>query len=389
MDFTIPHTLSQEIDRFDDFLNRHVSPRVSHWYKDGAIPRSFFQAMGEESWFGFVIQDGRMVKESSLRAAMMMARLAAISPGVAVAALAHADLGLTGLWRFGAEPLWRAYGEAVITGKMLMCLGHTEPQAGSDAANMVTSAEKTEGGWILNGTKAYVTNGLLADLAVITAVTDPKASKSSRLSMFLVDLASKGIKRKKLNKQVWIPSDLTRIECADVFVPQDHLLGELGRGLQQVLTIFTYSRVPISGLTIGTAQGAYDMALDHAQKRQVFGKNLADFETKQAEMADFFARLEAARLMVWKACWAMDTGQDFRMAASLSKYLSVMIAREVTTWAADLFGAASVVFEHPIHKFPMDAWGSSLGEGTQDIQKIIIFRELMKQRDNKGVESGA
>jgi alkylation response protein AidB-like acyl-CoA dehydrogenase len=321
-----------------------------------------------------------MEKHSAFRVAMVMEKLAAISPGVAVAALAHADLGMTGLWLFGSKKLRRACGEAVLKGDTLMCLGHTEAQAGSDAANMATRAEKTAGGWVLNGTKAYVTNGTLADLAIITAVTDPAAPKGNRLSMFLVDLASEGVVRKKLNKQVWIPSDLTRIGLTDVFVPEERCLGERGRGLKQVLTIFTYSRVPISALIIGTAQGAFDMALEHAEKREVFGEKLSTLQAKQFEMADFFARIEATRLMAWKACWAMDQGKDFRMDASLAKYLSVMIAREVTTWAADLFGAASVMLEHPIHKFPMDAWGSSLGEGTQDVQKLIIFRELIKRR---------
>lgn len=381
MDFTVPDKLSQEAGRFEGFLQEQFISKVSAWYKEGTIPRSFFKAMGQEGWFGFGLQEGRLVKESASRAAMVMEKLAAISPGVAVAALAHADLGLTGLWLFGSKRLWNAHAKAVLQGETLMCLGHTERQAGSDAANMVTKAEKTDGGWLLNGTKAYVTNGYLADLAIITAASDPKAPKAKRLSMFLVDLACQGISRKKLNKQVWIPSDLTRIELTNVFVPEDHLLGEHGQGLQQVLTIFTHSRVPISALTIGTAQGAFDMALDHAGKREIFGEKLSDLQAKQFEIADLFARIEASRVMVWKACWAMDQGKDFRLDASLAKYLSVMIARDVAIWAADLFGAASVILEHPIHKFPMDAWASSLGEGTQDVQKLVIFRELMKRRE--------
>jgi alkylation response protein AidB-like acyl-CoA dehydrogenase len=311
---------------------------------------------------------------------MVMERLAVLSPGVCVAALAQVDLGLIGLWLFGSENQQTMYADAVLRGKTLMCLGHTEAQAGSDAANMSTKAEKADGGWRLTGTKAYVTNGAIADLAIITAVTDPAARKNNRLSMFLVDLAAEGISRKKLDKQVWIPSDLTRIQLTDVFVPEDHLLGEHGRGLQQVLTIFTHSRVPISALTVGTARGAFEMALAHAEKREIFGKKLLDFESKRYEAADLYAKIEGARLMVWKACCAMDQGKDFRLDSSLAKYLSVMIAREVTVWAADMFGAASVFLGHPVHKFPMDAWASSLGEGTQDVQKLVIFREMMKRR---------
>jgi alkylation response protein AidB-like acyl-CoA dehydrogenase len=335
--------------------------------------------MGKQNWLGFEFKKGRLTKLSALRGSLIAERLAALSPGVAVALLAHVDLGLIGLWLFGSEELKQKYGASAVRGESLMCLGNTETGAGSDVAGIAMKAEKVEGGWLLSGTKAYVTNGLMSDLAIITAVSDPDARRSNRLSMFLVDLDAKGVSRKKLHKQVWIPSDLTRVNLENVFVPDDHLMGKRGRGLKQVLTIFTHSRVPISALTLGTAQGAFETALEHAQRRKIFGHRIADFQAKTFEMADFFARMEAARLALWKACWAMDQGGDFRLEASMAKYLSVMIAREVTAWAADLFGAASVMFEHPIHKFPMDAWASSLGEGTQDVQKLVIFRELMKR----------
>lgn len=201
--------------------------------------------------------------------------------------------------------------------------------------------------------------------------------------MFLVDLHSEGVSRSKLNKQVWVPSDLTRIECLNVFVPEDHLVGERGRGLQQVLSIFTHSRVVISALTLGTALGAFELAVAHGEKRKLFGRSILDQQGKAFELADLFSRLEAARLMLLKACWAMDQGQDFRLESSLAKYLAVQVARDTTAWAADLFGAASVIREHPIHKFPMDAWASSLGEGTQDVQKLVIFREVMKRNSDK------
>ena len=197
--------------------------------------------------------------------------------------------------------------------------------------------------------------------------------------MYLVDLQAEGVRKKKLNKQVWIPSDLTRLQLNDVFVPEDHLLGKQTQGLQQVLTVFTHSRVPIAAMTLGTAAGAFELALEHARMRKIFGRTLTDFQAKAFEAADFYAQIEAARLMLWKACWKIDQKENFRRESSLAKYLAVGIARKVTAWAADLFGAASVIQEHPIHKFPMDAWASSLGEGTQDVQKLVIFRELMKQ----------
>lgn len=379
MDFSIPENFSKDVERFKAFLQETVLPNLSAWTRDGALPRSFYEVMGREGWFGFTWEKDRIERQAFLREACLVEQLGMISPGVAVAALAHADLGIMGLWLFGSEKLKKRYGEKAILGKTLMCVGNTETGAGSDVAGIKMSADKVEGGYRLNGTKAYVTNGLISDFAIVTAVSHPEAPRNQRVSMFLVNLNSVGVKRKKLNKQVWIPSDLTRVQLTDVFVPEDHILGEEGRGIQQVLNIFTNSRISISALTLGTAVGAFELAVDHARKRSIFGQKIVDFQSKAFEIADFYAKIEAARLMLQKAAWTRDQSRDFRLESSLAKYLSVMIARDVSHWAVDLFGAASVIFEHPIHKFPMDAWASSLGEGTQDVQKLVIFREIMKR----------
>jgi len=380
MDFAIPQAVSEDLVRFKDFIKTQIVPNLPSWNRQRELPPAFFHHMGEGGWFGLEFKDGGLFRKSALKEALVAEKLAITSPGVAIAALAHIDLGLMGLFLFGTKDHHQTYGPAATQGKRIMCLANTENLAGSDVAGISMIAEKVDGGWVLNGTKAYVTNGYIADLGVITAVSDPQAARNSRLSMYLVDLNTDGVSRKKLNKQVWIPSDLTRIKLDSVFVPDDHLLGIRGRGLQQVLEIFTNSRVPISALTLGGAVGAFNLAVSHMQKRKLFGQKIMNYQAKAFEISEYYAKIESARLMLWKACWNIDQGEDFRQAASVAKYLSVEIAREVTIWAADIFGAASVVHEHPIHKYPMDTWGASLGEGTQDVQKLIIFREFMKNR---------
>jgi alkylation response protein AidB-like acyl-CoA dehydrogenase len=379
MDFSIPGTLSKDLEEFKLFLKDRVKSKLPEWYRRREIPLEFFREMGSGRWYGIAYQSGELIKGSALREALIAEELAKLSPGLAVAALVQIDLGLVALLLCGSDHLKARYGEATANGETLMCVGNTERMAGSDAAGIEMHARKVEDGWLLNGTKAYVTNGYISDLGVMTAVSDSRASRNNRISMFLVDLHAKGVNRKKLNKQVWIPSDLTRLQFTDVFVPDDHMLGEQGQGLQQVLNVFTYSRVPIAAMTLGTAVGAFELALAHAERRKIFGQAIMQFQAKAFETADFYAKMEAARLMMWKACWKMDRHENFRMESSLAKYLAVEIARNVSAWAADLFGAASVIQEHPIHKFPMDAWASSLGEGTQDVQKLVIFRELMKR----------
>ncbi len=380
MEFSIPADLKVEIKRFNEFLKSEVISNLAAWNRDRAIPRRFFQLAGQAGWFGFGWRDGRMVKHSGLRETLILERLATVSPGVAVAVLIVSDLGLTALKYFGTAEHRSLYGAAAVSGNCLICFGNTENLAGSDAAGIKMTAKKTNGGWVLNGAKAYTTNGNVSDFAVVTAVTDPDAHRSRRISMFLVDLNTAGISRKKLNKQVWIPSDLTRIDFEDVHVSEGCLMGKEGHGLQQTLTVFTNSRIPISGIALGTAAGAFDLAVQRARNRKAFGKSIADFQAKAFEIADYYAQMEAARLMVYRAASAMDSGGDFRFEASLAKYLSVKIAKELCPWAADLFGAVSVINDHPIHKFPMDAWAVSLAEGTQDVQKLVIFRELIKNR---------
>jgi alkylation response protein AidB-like acyl-CoA dehydrogenase len=379
MDFAIPEQTTSEIEGFKSLLSERLELKLNEWYRQHELPRGFFEELGRAGAYGFQYAQGRLVKRSALREALLAEELARRSPGAAIAALAHADLGMMGLCLFGSEALQRRHGRQAVEGETIMCLGNTEGHAGSDVAAISMRADSAADGWMLTGTKSFVTNGAVADLAVTTAVTDPEAERSHRLSMFLVDLRQPGVRRTRLSKQVWQPSDLTRLELKGVAVPADHLLGRRGHGLAQVLQIFTHSRVAIAALTLGTAAGAFDLAVRRATKRTAFGRRIADHQAKSFEIAERHAEIEAARLAVWKACWKVDRGEDFREAASIAKLLTVAAAQRTSAWAADIFGAASVMYEHPIHKFPLDAWGSSLGEGTQDIQKLIIFREVMKR----------
>jgi alkylation response protein AidB-like acyl-CoA dehydrogenase len=382
MDFSIPNEYQVELEKFNDFLKSYLKPKLPQWQKERTYPTSLIEEFGKHGWLGFDTATGQIVEQQYLKQCLLMEALAKMSPGVAIIILVQISLGTKGLHLFGTAEQKQKYLAAAIRGETLLCVGNTENLAGSDVANISTTAKKVAGGWLLNGAKSYVTNGNISDYAIITAVSDPDASRTRRLSLFWVDLKSKGISRYKLNKDSWLPSDLTRIQMKDVFVPDEDLMGERGRGLSHILEIFTNSRITISALALGTAAGAFEMGLERVKKRDVFGQKIADFQAKSFEIADFYSRIEAARMMMYRACWAKDqVKQDFRLETSLAKYLTVDVAKHVSNWAVDLFGAASVVFDHPVHKFPLDAWAVSLGEGTQDVQKLVIFREVMKKEN--------
>lgn len=381
MDFAIPKSLQNDLADFNRFIVERVKPNLSKWEKSGKITKSLFRDLGNHGYLGYELKAGTPQEHSALKQALYFESLAAVSPGVAIAVLVQTSLGLKGLRFFGSNTLKDQFLLPGMMGKKLYAVGNTESKAGSDAGNIATVAKKVKGGWRLTGAKSMVTNGMIGDYAIVSAITDPKAAKSRRNSLFWVDLSSKGIARKKLHKDVWIPSDLTRLELKGVFVPEEHLLGKRGRGLSHILKIFTHSRLTISALTIGTAIGAFELALNRAKKRNIFGKKIIDFQAKAFESADLYAKIEAARLLTYKACCVADSGQkNIKLESSMAKYVSVKFAREVCTWAADLFGGISVMENHPVHKFPLGVWASSLGEGTQDVQKLIIFREIIKSK---------
>lgn len=379
MDFRLPQDVTDDRKRFNDFLDEHLRPHLARWMSEGVVPRVFFESLGREGWLGHEGRGGRWAGGTALKQAVLMEDLARLSPGVAVTVVVQTSLGMKGLSLFGSPDQKAKWLEPASRGDLLVCLGNTEAHAGSDVAAITTRAERADGGWVLIGTKAYITSANTSDLALVTAVSHADAPRSKRMSMFVVDLNSAGITRRKLHKEVWIPSDLTRVQMKDVFVPDENRLGDEGRGLHQVLEIFSQSRLSIAAITLGTALGAFDLAFQHARSREAFGHKIADYQAKSFEMADLWSKMEAARLVLWRSCMSLDRGEEYRLDSSIAKYLSVAVAREASMWAADLFGAASVMVDHPVHKFPMDAWASSLGEGTQDIQKLIIFRELMKR----------
>lgn len=176
MDFSIPEKYLQDLKCFKAYVRTKLTPRLADWYQSGTIPRDFFHALGKGGWFCIATKKGHLAMGSALREALIAEELAKCSPGVAVAALVQIDLGLMGLYLFGTAGLHRKYGPNAAAGKTLMCLGNTENKAGSDVAGISTRAVRVDGGWVLNGAKAYVTNGLISDLAIITAVSDPQVA---------------------------------------------------------------------------------------------------------------------------------------------------------------------------------------------------------------------
>jgi alkylation response protein AidB-like acyl-CoA dehydrogenase len=305
---------------------------------------------------------------------------AQFSGGIAIASFAHSQLGLQALFYFGSELQKNNYLIPGLKGQKIIAFANTEPGAGSDAAAISLTAEASGGSYVLNGTKSYITNGDIADHIILTSITHPGVEKRhKRISMFMVDGDTAGLSRHRLSKTAWAESHLATLNFKDVTIPKENLIGDFQRGFYQTMDVFNTSRIGISALTFGTAMGAYKLAFKHAKNRKAFGKTLLEHESKKNEFAEHMARLEATWLLIQKAAYLKDTGQEFRFNSSMAKLIATEEALRITNWATELLGARGVLSTHPISAYPLDAKGSMVGEGAPEVQKKIIAENLEKK----------
>ena len=366
-----------------DFAEREIKPVAQELDEKAEFSYDLTRKMGELGLFGMYLpeQYGGQVLDT-LSYIIAVEELARIDGSQAATLAAHNSLGIGPLYYYGTEEQKMKYLPQLCTGESLWGFGLTEPNAGSDSRGTKTTANLKNGEWTINGSKIFITNGAckISIGSTVQAVTKTFENGEKEFTTIIVEKGTSGFKQVSMHgKMMWRASDTAELYFDDCKVPEENLLGKIGEGSHIMLSTLDNGRLSIAAMGLGCAQGAFELALEHAGKRKIFDQTITDFQAKTFEAADFYAKIEAARLMLWKACWKIDQNKNFRQESSLAKYLAVEIARNVTAWAADIFGAASVIQEHPIHKFPMDAWASSLGEGTQDVQKLVIFRGLMKQ----------
>lgn len=384
MDFAWTQRELELKSSIQQFIEKEIKPHMAGWYRDDEIPRQFFAKMAEEGFLGYLETEGQWMEAPMLDQVLVTQALAEVSPGIAVGVMAHAGLVLYALYRFGNEEQQVRYFLPGVKGQKISAFANTEPIAGSDVANIGLQARPVSGGYLLNGTKMFITNGTISDFLVVSAVTDPQAPrKQEGISLFVVD--GQGLRRQKIRKRVWSPSDLGTLFFENFFVPQEGLIGELNGGFKLIMRTFSSSRVGLAALTVGTAVGAYKLAFQRANVRQAFGRKLIEHEAKAFQFADMMTRLEAARLLTLRAAWLKDIGQDYVLAASMAKLFACQESREITHFAAEVFGASGVMEDNSVSRFPLDAWAAALGEGTNDIQKLIISRELKKRFEVAGL----
>jgi alkylation response protein AidB-like acyl-CoA dehydrogenase len=372
---------SQDEQEFNSYVesvfNDQIKPKLSGWKAENTTPPEMFKILGEAGLLGFREEDSQIKPIPWLENIHYYKHAGQVDGGLAIASFANTQLALQALHYFASAEQKTKYLSPGIKGATINALANTEPGAGSDAAAIALRAEDKGDHYLLKGSKAYITNGDIADHIVVTAVTHPDAEKKhARISMLIVDGQSKGLERKRLDKYPWKISHLSVLNFSDVRVPKENLLGEPQRGFYQTMEVFNTSRIGLAALTFGSNLGAYKLAYKHANSRKVFGRTLMENESKRNEFSDYLLRLEACWLLTQKAAYLKDKGREFRYNSSMAKLFSTEEGLALTHWAVELFGARGVLASHPIGDYHNDVKGSNMGEGAPEVQKKIIAENI-------------
>jgi alkylation response protein AidB-like acyl-CoA dehydrogenase len=310
----------------------------------------------------------------TLSYAIAVEELTRIDSSVAITLAAHTSLGTMPIFLFGSEEQKREWLPDLAAGKKLAAFGLTEPGAGSDAGASRTRAELADGEWVVNGTKIFITN---AGTDISACVTITAVTGEGEISNLIVPNATPGYEiSAPMEKLGWRASDTRELSFKDARVPEENLLGPRGEGFRQFLEILDGGRISVAAMGVGLAQGAYDLAFRYAQEREQFGKPIASFQAIQFQLADMAVEIEAGRNLVYKAAWLKDQGRDFAKEAAMAKLYTGELSHRVVNQALQIHGGYGFIEESAIARLYRDQKILEIGEGTNEVQRMVIARHL-------------
>jgi butyryl-CoA dehydrogenase len=357
------------------FAEEWIAPVAAEHDRTGEFPWDNVRRMAARGWFGIPIpREYGGLGMSSLALAVAVEELARVDASHAITVGAHTSLGAAPILMFGTEDQKRRYLPDLASGRKLGSFGLTEPQAGSDAGGTRTRAVEDGDAFVLNGSKVFITNGGVGEVFVVTAVTDP-GQGGSGISAFILDKGLAGFRvGKKEDKLGWRASDTSELVFENVRVPKASLLGRPGAGFKQFLGVLDGGRMGIGAFSLGLAVGAYQASLRHALEREQFGRPIAEFQAISFTLADMALRIEAGRHLTWHAARLKDAGRPYGREAAMAKLFCSELAMWATTQAVQIHGAAGYTSRHPVERMMRDAKICEIGEGTSEIQRIVIAR---------------
>jgi len=363
-----------------EFAEAEIRPHVMEWDEAQHFPESLVREMAALGLMAVQLPeeyDGSAM--SAVDYCICIEELARVDPAVALSVAAHNGLCSSHIFMFGTDAQRQKYLPPLARGEMLGAWGLTEPTSGSDAAGMRTTAVRQGECWVINGAKTFITHGSTGGVMVVMAVTD-RALGNRGISAFIVERGTPGMRPgKKENKLGMRASDTSEVVFTDCRVPAHHLLGELGQGFVNTMQVLDAGRIGIAALSVGLAQGAYEAATKYALQRRQFGQPIAAFQATQWKVADLATRIEAARLLTYRAAYLKDRGQRTTRESAMAKLFAAETAVHAADECVQIHGGYGFVKDYPAEKYFRDVKLLTIGEGTSEIQRLVIARQLLSE----------
>jgi alkylation response protein AidB-like acyl-CoA dehydrogenase len=380
--FSIDLNENQQIirDTIRDFAENVLRPNIMHYDESQEFPLDILKQLGELGFLGILVPENYGgAGLSYTEFALVIEELAKVDPSVSLSVAAHNGLCTNHINLFGNEDQKQKYLPSLTSGKVLGAWGLTESVSGSDAAGLKTTAGKEGNYYVINGSKTFTTHGTVGGIVVIMAITDKSKGKKG-ISAFILEKGMEGlIVGKKENKLGMRASDTTQLTFENLRVPAENLIGEEGEGFRQAMKVLEGGRISIAALSVGLAEGALQASVKYSGERKQFEKKLNEFQAIQFKLAEMKTNIEAARLLTYKAAYLKDNNKSITKEAAIAKLFASEIAEKAASEAVQIFGGYGFIKDYPVEKFYRDVKLCTIGEGTSEIQRVVIARELLNQ----------
>jgi len=379
MDFELNEDQQQIKQSIREFAEAELAPHVSEWDEAAHFPVELRPKFAEVGIMGVLFPEEYGGSGLGyVEYATIIEEIARVDPSIALAIAAHNSLGAGHIFIAGNQAQKEKYLLPLAKGEHFAAWGLTEPSSGSDASSMKTTAVRRDGGWSLNGSKNFITNATFAETTVALAITD-RAAGSHGISAFIIERGTKGFSvAKKENKLGMRASDTATLIFDDCHLPDSNLIGEPGQGFIQAMKVLDGGRVSIAALAVGVAQGAYEAALRYSRERHQFGRPIAEFQAIQFKLADMATQIDAARLMTYRAASMKDASKPTTRESSMAKLYASEVAVKVSEESVQIHGGYGYIKDYPAEKYWRDSKLCTIGEGTSEIQRTVIARQILK-----------
>jgi alkylation response protein AidB-like acyl-CoA dehydrogenase len=380
LDFQLSDEQQQLKKSVREFAEREIAPNVMKWDEAGEFPLATIKELGKLGLLGTVFPtEYGGAGMGYVDYVLAVEELSRVDGSVGIIVAAHTSLCSNHIFLAGNEAQKKKYVSKLAAGEFIGAWGLTEPSSGSDAGSARMTAKRRGNSWILNGTKTFCTNGHYADALVVIAVTD-RAANTHGLSAFIVDKDTKGFRPgKKENKLGLRASDTAELIFEDCAIPAENLLGKEGDGFIDAMRVLDGGRISIAALSLGMAQGAYEAALNYSRERKQFGKAIGEFQAIQWKLADMATEIDAARLLTMRAASMKDAGLKTTLESSMAKLYASEVAVKCANEGVQIHGGYGFIKDYPAEKFYRDVKLCTIGEGTSEIQRLVIARQLLKE----------